>query len=105
METVVILIKTECSILKVLAVKIENELESFPGIAEAAVKAVKRNGRDILAAWIVPEWQGKADMAQVRKHLCACLPVWEVPKAIFWVEELPKNESGKILKRKLSVPN
>lgn len=90
---------------KVLAVKIENELESCPGIAEAAVKAVKRSGRDMLAAWIVPEGQGKPGIAQVRKYLCACLPVWEVPKAIFWVEELPKNESGKILKRKLGVPS
>ncbi len=90
---------------KLLAVKIENELECCPGIAEAAVKAVRRRGRDMLAAWIVPGGQGKPDMAQVRKYLGARLLGWEIPKAIYCVEELPKNESGKILKRKLGRPS
>jgi long-chain acyl-CoA synthetase len=86
---------------KVLTVKIENELESIPGIAQAAVKVVKKRGHDMLAAWVVAEEQGKPDMSQVRQHLQTKLPSWEVPKAVYFMKELPQNESGKILKRKL----
>ncbi len=90
---------------KVLAVKIENELAGCPGIAEAAVKTLKRGGKDILAAWIVPEGQGKTDMLQIRKYLNEYLSDWEIPKAVFCVKVLPKSESGKILKRKLKDLN
>nr|WP_314464156.1 AMP-binding protein [uncultured Clostridium sp.] len=90
---------------KVMSAKIENELAGCPGIAEAAVKSLKRGGQDILAAWIVPEEQGKTDMLQVRKYLKASLCEWEIPKAVFFVEELPKSESGKLLKRNLKDLN
>lgn len=89
---------------KVMSAKIENELAGCPGVAEAAVKTLNRGGQDMLAAWIVPEEQGKTDMLQVRKYLKTSLCEWEIPKAFFFVEELPKSESGKILKRNLKVP-
>lgn len=86
---------------KVMSAKIENELAGCPGVAEAAVKTLKKGGQDILAAWIVPEEQVNIDMLRVRKYLKTSLCEWEIPKAVFFVEELPKSESGKILKRNL----
>jgi len=86
---------------KVMSLKIENELAGCPGIAEAAVKTLKKGGQDLLAAWIVPEEQGEFNLLQVRKYLNASLCEWEIPKAVFLVEELPKSQSGKILKRNL----
>ncbi|GLB32875.1 hypothetical protein LAD12857_47980 [Lacrimispora amygdalina] len=63
--------------------KIENVLAGCPGIAEAAVKTLKKGGQDILAAWIVPEEQGELDLLQVRKYLNASLCEWEISKAVF----------------------
>lgn len=90
---------------KVMSAKIEIELAGCPGIAEAAVKTLKRGGQDILAAWIVPKEKEKTNILQIRKYLKAFLCEWEIPKAVFFVEELPKNESGKIVKRNLTGLN
>lgn len=91
----------------VFATEVEAALQAHPAVAEAAVKG--RPARGALAflgeqvyAWVavreaVPE---KA----LRKHCFAQLPSYKVPHRIFFVAELPRNPSGKVVKDELALP-
>lgn len=107
---------------KVSAIRVENALLTVPGVAEAAVRGEKSGGHDMLAAWVTLKRQVKAEISETVKSeknreqseteaesrrihaaLTAILPAAEVPKRIMILEEMPKNESGKILKRELRL--
>ena len=99
---------------KVSAIRVENALLMVTGVAEAAVCGVKSSGHDMLAAWVTlkqpaktaePGEQDEAEAEKKRIHaaLAELLPAAEVPKRIMILNDMPKNESGKILKRKLEV--
>ena len=106
---------------KVSAIRVENALLTVPGVAEAAVRGVKSGGHDMLAAWVTLKQLGKAkdsvgkvtrsrkqdeteaEKKRIHAALTELLPAAEVPKRIMIRNDLPKNESGKILKRELQL--
>lgn len=86
---------------KVSAVRVENALLEIGGVSEAAVKTVTERDRDVLSAWVVMKPGKEKDEGRIRKELAERLPFYEIPRHFFFINALPKTDSGKIIKRKL----
>lgn len=76
--------------------EVETELRSFRGIREAAVvgRPSELWGEEVVA---FVECSEKVDVSKLRELLKDRLSAYKVPKEIFIVEELPRNNLGKVL--------
>jgi long-chain acyl-CoA synthetase len=90
----------------VFATAIEDVLRSHPAVREAAVVAVGGE-----AAWsteigaaIVLRDAFDVDPGALQRHVAAHLAAHDCPRHIWFVDELPRSATGKILKRELEVP-
>jgi long-chain acyl-CoA synthetase len=81
--------------------EIEEVCLKYPGVKECAVVGKKENGDEIPVAFVEPEENAKINELDLKKFLKKHLANYKVPKAIYIVDELPKNATGKVLKRKL----
>jgi acyl-CoA synthetase (AMP-forming)/AMP-acid ligase II len=86
-------------------IEIENVLGSFPGVADVAVVGVADpHWGEIVRAHVVLEPGASFDADAARAHCRAALAGYKVP-ALFQVDQaLPRNASGKVLKRELRRP-
>ena len=82
--------------------EIEEWLAKFEGVDSAAVVGIKNvsNDEDVVA-FIQPQEDVKLDEVEIKKYLKSHLANFKLPKSIYLVEELPKNATGKVLKRVL----
>jgi fatty-acyl-CoA synthase len=84
------------------SVELENEIMSHPGVAEAAVIGVAhpRWGEAALACVVKAEG---AELTEddVLAHLEGKVAKWQMPKAVVWVDEVPKTSVGKFSKKTL----
>ncbi|MBB5323285.1 acyl-CoA synthetase (AMP-forming)/AMP-acid ligase II [Anoxybacillus tepidamans] len=87
---------------KIYSIEIENILYAHPKILEAAVIGVKDPlfGEEI-KAYIVKRPGEELTEEEVIIFAHKHLPKFKVPKQIEFIEELPRNPGGKILKKKL----
>jgi acyl-CoA synthetase (AMP-forming)/AMP-acid ligase II len=86
--------------LKVSTLQIEAALYEHPAVAEAAVVGVPHAVMGAVpAAAVVP--RGPVDIGELRAFLGERLARAEVPSRIELVDSLPKNDTGKVLKREL----
>jgi acyl-CoA synthetase (AMP-forming)/AMP-acid ligase II/acyl carrier protein len=86
--------------LNVSSLEVEEVLGEHPAVVEAAVFAVPHDvlGQDVAAAVVLrAETQEKELAAFVRRRLAE----HKTPHRVFVVEELPRNPSGKVVKREL----
>ena len=83
--------------------EIEEVLYKYEGIDSVAVIGVKNsdNDEEVLAFIQLKEDVSTIPETQLRKYLRSHLANFKVPKHIYTVEELPKNATGKVLKRVL----
>jgi len=82
--------------------EIEEVCLKFPGIKECAVVGKKdENAGEIPIAFVELENGEDADEFKLKKFLKDHLANYKLPKHIYFVENLPKNATGKVLKRKL----
>lgn len=90
---------------KVSSVKIENALEQLPEIKEAAVVAESGSeaGQQYLVAYIVLREGNMYQEQEIYKMLRQSLAHYEMPRKLYPVESLPRNESGKVDKQRLVV--
>ncbi|MBX6353105.1 MAG: o-succinylbenzoate--CoA ligase [Thermoflavifilum sp.] len=82
--------------------EIENALAAYPGVAEAAVVgAPDPEWGQVPVAFMVPVpgWSGSTQ--EVMSFLAGRLARYKLPKRILTVPELPRNASGKLLRRAL----
>jgi long-chain acyl-CoA synthetase len=86
---------------KISALKIENAIGQLDGVLETAVVVKPRHNDMVLAAYVVSESTPPPSIAQLTGQLRAHLSSFEIPKEWYFVETLPKNESGKIDKKRL----
>lgn len=82
--------------------EIEEWLSKFEGVDSAAVVGVKNelNDEDVVA-FIQPKEDVILNELEIKKYLKSHLANFKLPKSIYIVEELPKNATGKVLKRVL----
>ncbi|MFF0488417.1 acyl-CoA synthetase [Nocardia sp. NPDC004068] len=89
----------------VYPLEVENLLAERPDIREAAVVAV--DDRDFgkrLRAFIVPTPDSPRDPDEIKSHIKSHLARHKVPRDIIFIDELPRNATGKLLRRHLETP-
>ena len=87
---------------KVYGLEVENVLYAFPGVAEAAVVGVPHPVfGEVPAAFVAPLPGASLDPEAIRRHCAARLADFKVPVAVRFVEKLPRNPGGKVLKQAL----
>jgi long-chain acyl-CoA synthetase len=80
--------------------EIEEVIMKFPGVKECAVVGKKdENHGEIPVAFIEPEEDVEINEKELRRFLKQKLANYKLPKNIYFVENLPKNATGKVLKR------
>lgn len=80
--------------------QVEDAIFELDAIAEVAVVGMPdEKWIEAITAFVVTK--GEIDETAILEHVRGRLAPFKVPKAVHFVEELPKNTSGKILKRQL----
>ncbi|MDX3452259.1 acyl-CoA synthetase [Streptomyces sp. ME02-8801-2C] len=80
--------------------QVEDALYAHPGVAEAAVVGLPdERWIEAVTAIVVP--RGEVTEAELLAHAREKLDHFKAPKRVLFVDELPRNASGKILKREL----
>ncbi|UMP05252.1 acyl-CoA synthetase [Amycolatopsis sp. EV170708-02-1] len=86
---------------KIGAGEIENALLEHPGVAEAAVTGEPDDDLgERIVAWIVPA-ADKPTAGELADHVAGLLSPHKRPRVVRYLEALPRNEMGKVLKRAL----
>jgi fatty-acyl-CoA synthase len=82
--------------------EIERVLSTHPLVGEVAVVGVPdpRWG-EVPKAFLVPRGKASASDSELAEFCAAQLARFKVPRSFEWLEELPRNASGKVLKRDL----
>jgi fatty-acyl-CoA synthase len=82
--------------------EVEEAVYRLDGVSEVAVIGVPHPlWVEAVVAVVVPKAGAALSQAQVLQHCGAHLASFKVPKAVVFVDALPKNPSGKLLKREL----
>ncbi|MEI6447229.1 MAG: acyl-CoA synthetase, partial [Actinomycetes bacterium] len=83
--------------------EVEECLASHPGVSEAAVVGVPDDefGQRLRAA-VVREPGSEVDADALAEHVRAHLARYKVPREILFVDELPRNATGKVLRRRIA---
>jgi acyl-CoA synthetase (AMP-forming)/AMP-acid ligase II len=83
--------------------EVEDLLSEHPAVADVAVIGVddEQFGQR-LKAFVVPRGDGdKPNPDELKAHVRSQLAAYKVPKEIVFVDELPRNPTGKVVKREL----
>jgi malonyl-CoA/methylmalonyl-CoA synthetase len=83
--------------------EIENALLEHPGVAEVAVAG--RPDDDLgerVVAWVVPAPGAHPGAEELAEHVAGLLAPHKRPRTVHLVDELPRNDMGKVLKRELA---
>ncbi|MFG2774263.1 fatty acyl-CoA synthetase [Streptomyces sp. NPDC048350] len=81
--------------------QVEDALYTHPGVAEVAVVGLPdERWIEAVTAVVVPR-AGEVTEAELLAHAREMLAHFKAPKRVLFVDELPRNASGKILKREL----
>jgi long-chain acyl-CoA synthetase len=85
--------------------EIEEVIYEHPAICEAAVVAVPHDdlGEEVGAAVALKEGEAVSE-EELREHIKERVAAYKYPRVIWFVDELPKGPTGKILKREIEVP-
>jgi len=91
------------------ATDVEAVLYEHPGVLEAAVVAVPHEvlGEDVGAAVVLTD-DGRSDGVDADSLRAFCverLADYKVPRRIWFLDVLPRNPTGKVLKRDITIPD
>lgn len=86
---------------KIGAGEIENALLEHPGVAEAAVTGEPDDDLgERIVAWVVPEG-ARPSAEELADHVARLLAPHKRPRVVRYLDALPRNDMGKVLKRAL----
>jgi fatty-acyl-CoA synthase len=81
---------------------VEDAIYTHPAVAEVAVIGVPdERWIEAIVACVVLQPDGSVTAEELIAHVRGRLTSFKVPKAVRFIEALPRNQSGKILKREL----
>jgi long-chain acyl-CoA synthetase len=85
--------------------EIEEVLYAHPAVLEAAVLAVPHDelGEEVGAAVVLGDG-AEASAEEIREHCKSEVAAYKYPRHVWFLDELPKGPTGKILKREIDVP-
>ncbi len=87
---------------RVSAKEVEEALLNLPHISEAAVIGVPDSILgEAIKAFVVIKTGHTPDVSEIKKQLSSFISPYKVPSLYSFYKELPKNESGKVMKEKL----
>ncbi|MDQ4043609.1 MAG: AMP-dependent synthetase, partial [Actinomycetota bacterium] len=88
--------------LNVYPREVELVLEDYAAVENAAVVGVpsERWGEEVVA-FVVPSQDGEVDTEELAAHARERLSSYKCPKRFFTVDQLPRNEVGKVLRDEL----
>jgi len=87
---------------KIFGLEVENVLCAFPGVAEAALVGVPHVVfGEVPVAFVAALPGASLDAEALRAHCAARLADFKVPVAVRFVEKLPRNPGGKVVKQEL----
>jgi acyl-CoA synthetase (AMP-forming)/AMP-acid ligase II/uncharacterized protein YndB with AHSA1/START domain len=82
--------------------EVEDVISRYQGVSEAACIGVEdEKFGQRLRAFVVMENGAKADEDAIKKHVKSNLANFKVPREVWFLDELPRNATGKVLKREL----
>lgn len=84
--------------------EIEGALLEHPAVAEVAVTG--RPDEDLgerIVAWVVPEPGHNATADELAEHVATLLTNHKRPREVYFLDELPRNAMGKVMKRELEA--
>ena len=88
---------------KVYPADIENVLYRHPQVGDAAVIGVPEATRgQVIKAFVVPTRSGRIDLGELKSFCGRHLPRIFIPRVFELIDRLPRNPSGKIVRRELS---
>ncbi len=89
----------------VYAVEVERAIEAIPGVAAAAAVGVPDPKRgEVVAAYVQLEPGAAMIGTDLTEALYETIAPFKIPKRVYFVETLPRNSAGKIMKHRLSPP-
>ena len=85
--------------------EIEEVLYEHPAVREAAVIGIPHDdlGEEVAAAVALKEGEN-VEPAELRAYVRELVAAYKYPRKIWFVDELPKGPTGKILKREIKAP-
>ncbi|MGI8749963.1 MAG: long-chain-fatty-acid--CoA ligase [Thermoleophilaceae bacterium] len=85
--------------------EVEEVLYEHPAIQEAAVVGVAHDelGEEVGAAIVLRDGED-VDADTIKKHVKEQVAAYKYPRHVWFVDELPKGPTGKILKREIETP-
>jgi len=86
--------------------EIEEVLYEHPGVRECAVIGIPHEalGEEVAAAVVLTE-SGSATVDELREYVKARVAAYKYPRHLWFVAELPKGPTNKILKREIVIPD
>lgn len=88
--------------VNVYPAEVEAAIEKHPAVAEAAVVGVPdREWGERVRAFVVRRAGASCDEAELAAHCRSLLASYKVPRDFVFLEALPRNPTGKVLKREL----
>jgi long-chain acyl-CoA synthetase len=85
--------------------EIEEVLYEHPAVQEAAVIGVpdEKMGEEVGAAVVLKQGEQVSE-EELRSYLKSQLAAYKYPRKVWYLDELPKGPTGKILKREIEIP-
>jgi acyl-CoA synthetase (AMP-forming)/AMP-acid ligase II len=80
--------------------EVERVIQSLPQVKEAAVVGMPNEKRgEVAAAFVILKKEQNLSENELTSFLAEKIAYYKIPKKIIFVEDFPRNQSGKVLKR------